>query len=110
MRCEDEADGAAHAVGGHRAKRVRQQRMPVAHPNVDPKTEPLCREPLFESARLRQRNARERRDTPKAFVVMDDLLDPLGRDAASRSRWRETATSSGIRAPNATTVQRQGVL
>ena len=89
MRCEYEADRAAHAVFGHRFDGVAQKRVPVPHSHVHGKLVTLRCQPLLESARLLHGDLRDWRDTAESLVVMDDLLDPLWRHAASAKDVRK---------------------
>ena len=89
MRCEYDANRAAHAIFGHRSDGVAQKRVPVPHAHVDGKPVTQLCQPLLESTRLLHGDTRDRRHTAESLIVMDDLFDPLWRHAASAKHVRK---------------------
>ena len=78
MRREHQADGAAYAVGRHSLHGVAEERVPIAHPDIDRKIEATLRQALFEAASLSHRDVGERRHAAEMLVVPDYLFEPLG--------------------------------
>ena len=85
----DEADGAADARARHLGQRVGEERMPVAHPDVDRQRRAAFPEPLAAALRPAPPSAGEWRHAPEQLVVMCDFFDALGRNATPAQDVRE---------------------
>ena len=83
MRGSDQADGAADARARHLGQRVGEERMPVAHPDVNRQLRAAVAQPLAQSLGLRRRQSCEWRDATEQIVVMGDFFDTLRRNAAA---------------------------
>ena len=95
MGSGDDADGAADAGARHLGKRVGEERMPVAHPDVDRQRRAGARQPLAQALGLAHRQLGDRRDAAEELVVMRDFFDPLGRDAAAAQHVLEKRPDVG---------------
>src|SRR5947208_13263109 len=73
----DEADRPLHSCAGHLPEGVRQERMPVAHPDEHGHVMTSGPEPGLKTLCLLEGDFRERRDAAEMFVVTDDLIDAL---------------------------------
>ena len=80
MRGGDEADGAADSIRMHLLQRVRQVRMPVAHPDVDRQRVARVGEARPQPVSLTPCELGNRRNTGEQLVMMRDLFDTFGRD------------------------------
>ena len=85
----DQADGAADSRARHLGQRVGEERMPVAHPDVDRQRRPALPQPLPQPFGLRLRQAGEWRHAAEQLVVMCDFFDALGRNASPAQDVRE---------------------
>ena len=65
----------------HLGERLVQERLPVAHADVDRQRPPLRGEGGAQPVGLAARQVVERRPPADQLVVVRDLLEPLGRDA-----------------------------
>ena len=92
VRRADEADRPSHAILRHRSQRVRQQRMPVAHPEVHREVDALCVESRLQPVDLPARDRGQWRHAAEELVVFGDGLYSFrrGRDGLG-ARWPETA-------------------
>ena len=89
MRGADESNRAPHAILRHLPQHVRQQRMPVAHAEVDRHVHAGGYQPRAKPLYLALRDRRERRHSTESLVVFRHLLNPLRGHAAPAQDVRE---------------------
>src|SRR5699024_5999730 len=83
MRGRNQPDRPAYAGARHRDKGVGEERMPVAHPDVDRQVRSALAQPSAQPLRLRFGELRQWRDAAEELVMMGNLLDALGCDASA---------------------------
>ena len=95
MRRAEEADRPSHAILRHRSQHVRQQRMPVPHPEVDRDLDALGVESGLQPVDLPARDRGQRRHAAEELVVPGNGLHSFRRD---RRPWRTLARNGRISA------------
>jgi hypothetical protein len=95
LRGGDEADSVAVSRCVHLAKRVGQQRMPVAHAHVYGQRVSQRRQPILQTASLPSGHVSDRRHTAEQLVVMRDFLDAFRADAPAAKHVGEEGTNVG---------------
>ena len=83
VRRADEADRPSHAILRHRSQHVRQQRMPVPHPEVHRDVDALCVESRLQPVDLPARDRGQWRHAAEELVVFGDGLYSFRRDATA---------------------------
>ena len=83
LRGGDESHRVPRAIHVHLVQRIRQKRMPVAHPDVDRQRVTGGREAIAKPVRLTPGQRGDRRHSAKQLVVVRHFLDALGRYAAA---------------------------
>ena len=83
LRRGNESDDATHTGDAHLAKRIRQERVPVPHADIDRQRMSRDRETSGEPGSLALRDVRDGRDAFEQLVMMRDLFDALRWDAAT---------------------------
>ena len=89
LRRSDETDGVTQACGAEVTKRVWQERMPVAHADVDRKRMTRGCEATLQSVRLPSGDVRDRRHAAEELVVASHFIDALGADASAAENVRQ---------------------
>src|SRR5215471_1328960 len=84
QRGENDAEGAAVSARAHRLQRLLQERMPVPHPHIDGLRAAEAMQSLPQRLSLPHGQLGERRAAADDLVVVRDLRDARGGDAASR--------------------------
>ena len=90
-------------------ERVGQERMPVAHADVDWQRLSGGGEARLRALGLRHGQLGDRRDAAERLVVMRDLLDAAGRDAAAAQDVLEEGTDVGRRLRTAEGNHQHGI-
>ena len=83
MSGSDETNRMPHAIRVHLLQRVRQQRMPVAHADVDGQRTAGGVEAFAETVRLATRQLRQRRYAIEQLVMVRDFFNALRRNSSS---------------------------
>ena len=109
LRRGEHADRAADAGARHLGQRVRQERMPVAHADVDRQRQPARGERVLQRRRLAQRQLGQRRDAAEALVVVRDFFDPLRADPAAAQHVLEKRPHVGRPLRSAERHEQDGV-
>ncbi len=92
VRRGDESNRVPNAVRVHLLERVGQQWMPVAHADVDRQRAPRGNEARAKSVGLPARQLGDRRDAIEQLVMMRDLFNAFGTDAAAAEHVGEEWT------------------
>jgi hypothetical protein len=85
----DETDRVPQPGRMHLSQRIRQKRVPVAHPDVDRERMARCLQADAQSFRLPSCDLCDRGDAAKELVVVRDFLDTFGTDTPAAEDIRQ---------------------